>query len=67
MNMSLFFLFKCLDFPDQPEASAGQKNQDVENNDFTGPTCNADRRSGRQVGHKHSRSHTLKHCIHLMN
>lgn len=52
-----FSCLKCLDFPDQSEASAGQKNQDVENNGLAGFTRHADRRGGRQVGHKHTALH----------
>lgn len=46
--MSLIF-FACLDFLDQPQAPAGQKHQDVENNGRTGASLHADRRSGREV------------------
>lgn len=46
--MSLIF-FACLDFLDQPQAPAGQKHQDVENNVRTGASLHADRRSGREV------------------
>lgn len=52
-------MFRCLDPSDKPEASAGEKNQDVENNGLTGSTCQADRRSGRQVGHKHAARRAL--------
>lgn len=47
-QMSLIF-FACLDFLDQPQAPAGQKHQDVENNGRTGASLHADRRSGREV------------------
>lgn len=46
--------FLSLDFPHQPEAPAGQENPDVEINVIVGSPGNADGRSGRQVGHKHT-------------
>lgn len=60
--LSQFFLmplifFACLDFLDQPQAPAGQKNQDVENNSCTGDSLHADRCSGREVRSKQTRIH----------